>query len=75
MKVGDKVRVTKRLYGHDFNIGEIVTLVEDCRSDWQCKGEGFYSWHLKECEFEAIEEDKYPHYLKMVLKEELNERL
>ena len=39
MKPGDKVIVTKRLYGHGFEIGEEIELVKysEIDDDWLCK--------------------------------------
>ena len=57
MKPGDKVIVTKRLYGHGFEIGEEIELVKysEIDDDWLCKkGRSYFS--LTEEEFELCEE-------------------
>ena len=56
-KVGDKVRVTKCLHGHGFNINEIVEIIHHNISieDYECEN-STDSWFLRDTEFELYEE-------------------
>ena len=56
-KIGDKVRVTKCLYGHDFKINEIVEIINHNISieDYECENSAD-SWFLRDSEFELYEE-------------------
>lgn len=54
MKPGDKVVVTAKLFGHGFELGEEIELVEygeEC-DNWLCTN-GRYEWFLTEQEFKA----------------------
>jgi len=57
---GDAVRVTARLTGHEFELGEIVELIRYYEDDtdagqWKAEGKNDY-WWLSEEEFELVEE-------------------
>ena len=53
-KPGDSVRVIKRLSGHGFRIGEVVTLCNVNKNFfWKCVNENDI-WYMKEEEFEPI---------------------
>ena len=59
-KVGDKVRVTKCLYGHGFDIDEVVEITHHnnhniSHSDYGCEN-NTDSWFLRDTEFELYEE-------------------
>ena len=56
-KVGDKVRVTKCLHGHDFDIDEVVEIIHNniSRNDYECEN-NTDSWFLRDTEFELYEE-------------------
>ena len=51
-KVGDKVRVIAKRYGHGFNIGEIVKIEEISDRDYKCSS-------LKENELWWMGEDEF----------------
>lgn len=55
MKVGDKVKVTKEINGHQFQIGEKLTLIEELSDpgSWRCQGKDDW-WALTEDEFELL---------------------
>lgn len=57
MVVGDKVLVTKRLYGHEFQIGETVEIFEYDHeaNDYNCTN-GIRHWWLTKDEFEPAEQ-------------------
>lgn len=63
-KVGDKVRVTKCLHGHGFNINEIVEIT--CHNvvsrDYECYND-LDGWFLRETEFELYEEKETEMFL------------
>lgn len=50
-KVGDKVRVTERKNGHEFEIGEVVEItdIHPIDNDYRCSN-GYTNWYLKEDE-------------------------
>lgn len=54
-KVGDKVRVVARHNGHEFNIGDIVTITNCNRkdNDYECIDDTDY-WFLTESEIEPV---------------------
>ena len=56
-KVGDKVRVTKCLYGHGFDIDEVVEIIHHniSHNDYECEN-NTDSWFLRDTEFELYEE-------------------
>ena len=56
-KVGDKVRVTKCLHGHGFDIDEVVEIIHHniSRNDYECEN-NTDSWFLRDTEFELYEE-------------------
>lgn len=56
-KIGDKVRVTKCLHGHGFNINEIVEIIHHNISieDYECEN-STDSWFLRDTEFELYKE-------------------
>jgi len=56
MVVGDKVRVTKNIHGHQFEIGEEVVLTEEVSKSWRCQGENDW-WWLTEEEFEPLNQE------------------
>jgi len=56
MVVGDKVRVTKEINGHFFEIGEEVVLAEEVPESWRCQGENDW-WWLTEEEFEPLNQE------------------
>ena len=64
MVVGDKVRVTKEINGHQFKIGEEVVLAEEAvlaeevpeYMSWRCQGENDW-WWLTEEEFEPLNQE------------------
>ena len=58
MVVGDKVRVTKEINGHQFKIGEEVVLTEEVSEymSWRCQGENDW-WWLTEEEFEPLNQE------------------
>jgi hypothetical protein len=51
-KVGQKVVITERLYGHDFEIGQIVKLLfyDISNGEWEAS-DGNDAWYLREEEF------------------------
>jgi hypothetical protein len=54
-KAGDVVRITRCVNGHDFNLGEVVTVVEFNKHEeiWLCtNGEDY--WLLDESEAELV---------------------
>lgn len=53
-KVGDKVRVTKCLHGHGFDIDEVVEIIHHI-NDYECEN-NTDSWFLRDTEFELYEE-------------------
>jgi hypothetical protein len=55
-KVGDKVKILNRSYGHEFKIGEIVTILEkdDEVEDWLCQADNGKKWWVRETEAELI---------------------
>ena len=56
-KVGDKVRVTKCLHGHGFDIYEVVEIIHHNISHKDCKCENNTDyWFLRDTEFELYEE-------------------
>jgi hypothetical protein len=58
-EVGDKVRVTDELNGHEFEIGEIVTIERIyIYDDSYCCSNGNESWFLTKDEFEPIKESE-----------------
>ena len=59
MVVGDKVRVTKEINGHQFKIGEEVVLTEEASEymSWRCQGENDW-WWLTEEEFEPLNQEQ-----------------
>lgn len=63
-KVGDKVRVTKCLHGHGFNINEIVEITHHnvVNQDYECYN-GLDGWLLRETEFELYEEKETEMFL------------
>ena len=62
-KVGDEVRVVKEIHGHEFDIDEVVTIVEVSPTgvrdvvDYRCNSEN-NSWWLRKEEFEPLKEEK-----------------
>ena len=56
-KVGDKVRVTKCLHGHGFDIDEVVEIIHHniSHNDYECEN-NTDSWFLRDTEFELYEE-------------------
>lgn len=60
INVGDKVRVTKSMYGHNFVIGEIVEVLSSLNQEsFYCRGDGrgtgyLYGWYLKYEEMEKV---------------------
>ncbi len=59
MVVGDKVRVTKEINGHQFEIGEEVILIEELSEpmSWRCQGK-YDWWCLTEEEFEPLNQEQ-----------------
>lgn len=60
MKFGDKVKVTGRSHYHKFNIGEIVTCVEEPKGDYYGihKNKDGLTQHLSPNDYEIIKETK-----------------
>ena len=54
-KVNDKVRIVKRLYDHEFEIGDEVELMEWCETDWRAVREDDEWWYVKENEIEKLD--------------------
>jgi hypothetical protein len=46
--VGGKIRITKRLCGHEFKIGDVVILVEKMRDCWLCRDIYDNYWNINE---------------------------
>ena len=63
-KVGDKVRVTKCLHGHGFNINEIVEITRHnvVNQHYECYND-LDGWFLRETEFELYEEKETEMFL------------
>ena len=63
-KVGDKVRVTKCLHGHGFNINEIVEITHHnvVNQNYECYND-LDGWFLRETEFELYEEKETEMFL------------
>jgi hypothetical protein len=58
IKVGDKVKVTSILWGHEFNVGEEVFIERIDENDYKCSSiDGNNKWYLREDEFELINHD------------------
>lgn len=58
MVVGDKVRVTKNINDHHFEIGEEVELVHMfAPKEWKCQGKDDW-WSLTEDEFELLNQEQ-----------------
>jgi len=54
-KVGDKVRVVDTVYGHGFDIGDVVTVVGVNEGDYECNGVGSRgTWFLVDEEVELV---------------------
>lgn len=54
-KVGDKVKVIARKYGHHFNIGEIVKITQINKSDYTCESFNKHDiWWLKDNEVAEV---------------------
>jgi hypothetical protein len=57
IKIGDKVKVDQCIYGHQFNIGEVVSIVGHDSSPsskstpWTAEDINGEVWFLNECEF------------------------
>lgn len=61
-KVGDKVRITRKIYDHEFNIGDIVKIIEvNYDTLWYLgkKDEKSSNWWFSEDECEPTTEDSY----------------
>lgn len=59
-KVGDKLRVTKKLHGHLFNIGEVVIVKDIFTSDYKCfNGDDNDTSYICDDEVELVEENKH----------------
>lgn len=43
-KVGDRVRVIANEYGHEFDIGEVVTIIKVCPDDYQAESDDGDAW-------------------------------
>lgn len=57
LKVGDKVRITGEIDGHEFDIGEIVTITEIWGdNDYKAENEYDY-WWISEEECELVKEE------------------
>ena len=50
---GDEVKVVECLCGHEFKIGQVVTLLDREKLTWACFGENKI-WYLTEEEFTSI---------------------
>ena len=52
-KAGDKVRVVDTVYGHGFDIGDVVTVVRGLMGGYECNGVGSRdAWYLTDEEME-----------------------
>lgn len=51
--VGDEVMIVNRLHGHQFDIGEVVTIIAvDGAEDFDAVNEKMEQWYIREDEFE-----------------------
>ena len=56
--IGEKVKITRRIYGHDFGIGDIVEIFEynpTQTSSWKCFDSSGMVWWLSEDEGEIVQ--------------------
>jgi hypothetical protein len=53
-KVGDVVKITRELYGHEFTIGDLVTIeeVNEGDGDYEAIAEDGECWSVREDEIE-----------------------
>lgn len=56
-KIGDVVRITKRIDGHGFEIGEVVTLTRFNGADYKAEGKKDF-WFVQGNEIELVVDDK-----------------
>lgn len=58
VRIGSKVRVIEKLNGHEFDIGEIVTVIEYYPEDnyYTCANTNWKDWALTGDEFELVTE-------------------
>lgn len=58
-KVGDKARIIDNIIGHQFNIGDIVTIVDDPSEykDIYYAQKGDSSWFVKDEELQDVKDD------------------
>lgn len=69
--VGDKVRVVHKLYGHDFSIGDIVTISSVNDFDYTCSGPNNKKWFLRDHELEPAKcKAELEGYTKVVVTED-----
>jgi len=54
-KVGDTVRITKRINGHPFNIGDPVEIASVNKNDYSAKNSQDIQYYFTDEECEAIE--------------------
>lgn len=54
-KVGDKVRIVDNTGGHEFDIGEVVTIAEILEGDYRAKN-NYDSWYVGDEELELVED-------------------
>ena len=57
LEVGKQYRITKRLHGHEFDIGTVVVIVSDADGDGEYKAElldGSDYWYIQPEEVEEI---------------------
>ena len=66
-KVGDKVKVLDEVYGHKFNIGQVVEIVEICYDEellndktynYECRSDEGDVWYLDDVEIELVQKEK-----------------
>lgn len=66
-KVGDKVKILDEIYGHGFNIGQIVEVTQVCYDEellngknynYECRSEDGEIWYLDDLEIELVQKEK-----------------
>jgi hypothetical protein len=56
-KIGDLVRITKRIGGHCFEIGEVVRITRISGSEYKAEGKKDF-WFVQDEEIELVVDDK-----------------
>tara|TARA_R110000803_G_scaffold85381_1_gene151738 strand:+ start:90 stop:344 length:255 start_codon:yes stop_codon:yes gene_type:complete len=54
-KEGDKVRVIKNIHGHEFELGQVITIAEVYEKDYASFDENGIHWFISDKEIEAFE--------------------